>query len=146
MPLGSVVLGPVERTIAPLEPLPAYDASHVRDAARSVGIALRVIGWSARLRPHVRARALASALARGHALLGTFTLTDEHGAQIPAARILVIEFPRDPVPIVVVNLRDQPASRAAVLEPTAPWEKNTAKPDANKNESERTTAEYFWRS
>ena len=109
VPLGSVVLAPGERTIAPLDPLRAFETSDTRASARAVGIALRVLAWSRRLSPHVRSRVLASAIARAHEQQSALTLADERGAQIPVARILVIEFPRDRVPIVIVNLRDEPA-------------------------------------
>ena len=119
VPLGTVVLGSVERTIAPLEALPAYDGSHAREVARAVGIAFRAIDWSRRLGPAVRARALASAIARAHDLQASLTLADDRGVQFPVGRILVIEVPRDPVPIVVVSLREGPASRGAPIRPRA---------------------------
>lgn len=117
VPLGSVVLTPGERIIVPLEPLRAYEGSQTREVARSVGIALRAIGWSSRLGPHVHARALASALSRAHAQQCTLTLTDERGGLFPVVRILVIEFPRDPLPAVVASIRDEPAGRVACVIP-----------------------------
>ena len=44
-------------------------------------------------------------------------LSDERGSQVQVASIVVIEFPRDLVPLVVVNFRDLPSSRGAALTP-----------------------------
>jgi hypothetical protein len=115
VPLGSVVLSAGEQTIASLERLPGYEGSYAREVARAVGIALRAIDWSGRLTSVVRTRALAAAIVRAHEIKDSLTLTDQRGFQLPVARIIVIEFPRDPVPVVVVNLRDLPAARGAEL-------------------------------
>jgi hypothetical protein len=120
VPLGSVLLAAADRTVAPLETLPAYLGSQVREVARAIGIAFHAIDWSGRLAPRVGSRALASAVARAHELQCTLCLTDERGSQVPVASVLVIEFPRDRLPIAVVNLRERPALRGAALRPGVP--------------------------
>lgn len=138
VPLGTVVLTAGERTIAPLDVAPAYALSEVRQVARAIGIAFHAIDW-ARLAPRVRARALAAAVVRVHELQCMLSLTDAHGSDVPAASVLVIEFTRDPVPLVVVNLRDLPSNRDALVAPRVRRDVESARPatagtDANQPE------------
>ena len=118
IPAGRVNLTNAPRGVGQLIPLKAFADSGLRTAARRLGLALRLLG--ARSIPaSVSARALTAALQQSLDLrdrLGLIDVSEGHAAVI---HIAVVEFPRDPVPLVVARLREQAAPRGAILPVTS---------------------------
>jgi hypothetical protein len=117
IPVGRVNLTNAPRGVGQLIPLTAFDTSGLRAAARRLGLALRVLG--ARSIPaSVSARALTGALQESLDLRDRLGLVDISGSHAAVIDIVVVEFPRDHVPLVVARLREQAAPRGATLRVT----------------------------
>jgi hypothetical protein len=108
IPFGRVDLIGAPRATGILVPSRAYESLGVRSSARRLGQSLQLLG-ARRIGPPVRARTLAAALARQAAFQDRFGLEDRHGMSIAIVHMIVAEFPREPAPRIVVELREQAA-------------------------------------
>jgi hypothetical protein len=129
IPLGSVSLAGAPRAIGELLPTTGYVATGFRNHALRLGIALRV-SRSRRVKGPVAARALASAISHVATLQSRLGLVDERARSAAIVHLVVVHFPRDPVPVVVAALREQAAPVAAECQPRIASPGDEARPAA----------------
>ena len=107
IPVGAADLVGAPRAIGTLVPTMSYSAALRKEALR-LGVALRLLG-SRRVEATVVSRALAGAVARMAVLQDRLGIEDDHGRSVAIIHIIIAEFPRDRLPMVVVQLREQAA-------------------------------------
>jgi hypothetical protein len=112
IPFGDVELTGAPRAIGTLVPLSGYAGSGLRKLARASGTGIRLVR-SDRVPGPVVGRVLGAAFAQIQLLQDRLGLRDENGRCVAIVHILVIEFPRDPAPLVVARLREQAAPATA---------------------------------
>ena len=108
VPLGQVELTGAPRAIGFLAPLDGYDATGFRAHARRLGVSLTLVGTDL-VRPAVVARALSRSLTGLAELQDRLSLQTIQGDHVAIVQVVVVEFPRDDVPVVVAELREQAA-------------------------------------
>ena len=129
IPVGRVELTSAPRGVGRLMALHAFDATGLRRIARRLGVALRLPGIR-RIPRSVSARALTGALQQSFALRDRFGLVDLWGRSAAVVNLIVVEFPRDDAPIVIVRLREQAAPRTAELRVPSADPGNRSRPAA----------------
>ena len=132
--LDGVPLGQVEITGAPsavgfLSPFSGYTSTGFARHASRLGLALRVVG-SSKINSRTVARALAGAIAHFSELQPRLSLVDIRGGNIAIIHIVLAQFPRDNVPVVVAELREQASQVAAALRLREHQDAGTARPAA----------------
>lgn len=108
IPFGRVFLHGAPRATGRLAPMTGYDGFGIRAAARRLGQALRLVG-SSRASRAVSVRALAGSLAGHVRMQDRLGLEDSRGMSVAIVHIVIVEFPGDSAPMVVVELREQAA-------------------------------------
>lgn len=114
VPVGRVELAGARRAAGTFLSLRAFERSVLQRTAQRLGLALKTAA-SPRIAAAVSARALAAALAQSAGLQDRLGLMDFRGAHAAVIHILVVQFPRDTAPIIVVELREQAAPCDAEL-------------------------------
>lgn len=108
IPVGAADLVGAPRAVGTLVPTASYSGTGLRKRARRLGVALRLLA-SRRVAAAVVGRALGGAVAHMALLQDRFGIEDEHGRSVAIIHVLVVELPRDRLPMVVVQLREQAA-------------------------------------
>lgn len=114
VPLGQVELTGAPRALGLLGTLSGYESTGFRDAARRLGLAVRLLR-SKRVKSTAVARSLAGALEQFHVMQERLALVDLRGGHIAIVHIVVTEFPADDIPVVVAELGEQAAPVLAKL-------------------------------
>jgi len=129
VPLGQVELTGAPRAVGFLSPFSGYSSTGFARHASRLGLALRVVG-SSKIGPAVLARSLAGAIADFVELQPRLSIVDIRGGTIAIVHIVVAQFPRDNVPLVVAELREQASQVTAPLRLRQRQDSGTARPAA----------------
>ena len=129
VPLGQVELTGAPRAVGFLSPFNGYASTGFARHASRFGLALHLLG-SSKIAPAAVARALGNATTRFAELQPRLSIVDIRGGTVAIVHIVVAQFPRDHVPVVVAELREQASQVAAPLRLLERQDAGSARPAA----------------